>query len=107
LRDPHVNSLIFQLKTDGSVIFERARELTFLTKEFKGELQEDELVVMMMAHYASEAAARSVVEPYLRSWEMNTLLEGFYNLQFVFVRSEVVDLKPPLPGECYIIGANA
>ena len=106
MRDPHVKSLTFQLKTDGSVIFKDASPLTFTTSEFAGRLDGNELVISMVEHYPSEEDARLAVEPYLCSWETNTLLDG-NRLKFVFVSSDVIDRNPPALGEHRIIEARA
>jgi len=105
VRDPHVKSLTFQLKTDGSIIFKDAPPLIFATSEFDGRLEGDELVVSMVEHYRSEEDARLAVEPYLRSWETNTLLDG-NRLKFVFVCGDVIDRNPQPAGEHRIIEAR-
>ena len=53
----------------------------------------------MKEHYASEEEAKSVVEEFLRAWEIDSALRiGGTGMLFAFERAQVIDRNPPPPG---------
>jgi hypothetical protein len=99
MRDPHVVSLTYQLKTSDSVTFD-APPLKCETERFSLRLEEDVLTVELNEHFASIKEAREAVEPFLTSWEIHaSLTNGRREISFEYEDAEMVDRSPPGLGE--------
>lgn len=107
MNDPHVKSLTFRLMVDDTVSFDNPPSLEEELPSFRLCLENDLLVVELKDHFPSEAGARAFVEPFLRSWELDVALSrGQSEITFEFIRSELVDRAPPLPGQQQTIEAS-
>jgi hypothetical protein len=114
MNDPHVETLLYQLRTSERVNFDKAAPLKAKRQGFAFTIDTDDLTVTMDEHYATESAAREAVEPILRAWEIHhALWAGSREISFAFDRSVIVDRDPPpppKPGEphvVHVVGAAA
>lgn len=100
MRDPHVEWLRYRLETAPSVSYTQPPPLDIDYREFSGRLEEGILTSQMKEHYSSIVAARQVVDPYLRAWELDVALEfGRGEIRFIFEDGKVIDRNPPPPGQ--------
>ena len=99
MRDPHVVSLHYRFKTPEGIVYKDPAPLQAETDAFRAHLSDGALRIELNAHYAALEEARSVVEPFLRSWEILSGLEyGWSEVTFEFQHGEIVDRIPPPPG---------
>ena len=104
MRDPHVESLRYRLKTSATTIYENPPAVKVIRNEFECHLNDGVLTCHMREHYPTVGEARRVVEDFLRSWEIFTALElGRDEMQFQFEGSHVIDRNPPPPGSPKIV----
>lgn len=105
MNDPHVERLRYRIEPGERVTFENPPELVWDTPECSVTLTRDEAVVVMKDHVASEETARATVEPLLGAYELNAaiLAGGTPQIRFQFVRADIVDRNPPLPGSPQVI----
>lgn len=99
MRNPHVVKLTYQLKPDKNISFPGAPPIEEDRDSFHIRLDEEYLTIEMKEHFSSPDDARKLVEPFLRSWEIDAAL--FYNhpaIQFIYKDAEVIDLDPHPPG---------
>lgn len=98
MRDPHVVALCYRLATNQEVEFSNPSPRDWEVEEFRLRLEAGQARVEMKKHYASADEAKRHVEPFLRSWELDTALrEGRSEIRFEYVRPEIVDRNPPPP----------
>jgi hypothetical protein len=99
MTDPHVVALRYRLETHPSLAFNHPRPLEYDTGEFTLQLADGILTCTMKTHYASADTARAVVDPLLRTWEIDTALrEGRRAIWFAYEDAEGIDRKPTPPG---------
>lgn len=100
MRDPHVVALFYRLTEGQQITFDSPPPIEDATDEFRVRLADNEVTLEFLGHYSDVPSARQTAESYFRAWEIKTQLEaGHPVMQFEFVRSEVIDRNPPLPGE--------
>ena len=99
MRDPHVESLRYRLKTSATTTYENPRAVKFIRDEFEYNLNDGILTCHMREHYPAVREARRVVDDFLHSWEIMVALdlEGG-EMQFQFEDAHVIDRNPPPPG---------
>jgi hypothetical protein len=108
MRDPHVESLRYRLKTPETTIYENPPAVKKIRKEFEYHLNNGVLTCHMREHYPAVGEARRVVEDFLRSWEIKTALElGRGEMQFQFEDSHVIDRNPTPPGSSEFVYVSA
>ncbi len=91
-----VDRLYYTLKLSEEIFFDNPPIIVEDFGSFKLELKNNNLIVQMIAEYKTENDARNFVEPYLRVWELDNLIErGRKEFQFEFVNSIIVDKNPP------------
>jgi hypothetical protein len=96
MSDAHVEWLEYELTT--SWLFDTPPPLLWRTPVFKANLSNSLLRVEMLAHFATEEQARTAVEPFLQSWEIDVALTyGKREVKFAFKQVHLVDRNPP-PG---------
>ncbi len=96
MRDPHVAALEYRLETRGALTFDHPPAITRETADYHLRLADGLLRVELKGHHASEQTAQSLVEPYLRAWEIEAdLAFAGPAIVFSFLRAEVVDRDPP------------
>jgi hypothetical protein len=97
MRDPHVEILDYDVQTTWS--FGNPPALQWQGPAFELTLDKALLRVEMRSHFATIEEARSAVELFLQSWEIDVgLTSGSREMTFVFRNARVVDRNPPPPG---------
>lgn len=108
MRDPHVVRLRYSLKAPESVTYKGPPAVHFSRPEFELILNDQAAVCIMASHYATVEAARAVVDPCLRAWEIKAALDlSDLGLRFVYEDAEVIDRHPPPPGSPQILTGSA
>jgi len=103
MRDPHVESLRYRLKTPATTIYENPPDVKVIRNEFECHLNNGVLKCRMREHFSTVEEARRVVGDFLHSWEIKTELEmGRGEMQFQFEDFQVIDRDPP-PGSPKIV----
>ena len=98
MNDPHVVALIYEIEHDSSVDYSEAEPVDHEEDRFRILIKDKSTRAEMKEHHATESAALEVVEPYLRSWEMDAALRSHPDeFRLKFDRSEIVD-RNPTPG---------
>ena len=98
MNDPHVIAVIYEIEHASSVDYSEAEPVDHEEERFRVRIEDKHVRLEMKEHHATEEAARKVVEPYIRSWELDEALKhrpGSFNLEFA--RPEIVD-RNPTPG---------
>jgi hypothetical protein len=96
MNDPHVEALIYHVEHGADVNYEKAAPLEHDTPEFSLRVENGCARFEMKGHYATEEAAREVVSPFIRAWEVAVgLNEGPDEFALVFDIAKVVDRNPP------------
>jgi hypothetical protein len=104
MNDPHVESLLYRLDTDPTLVFENPAPLDHETLDFRLRLEDDLLTVTMKGHYASSQEAQRVVQPFLDAWELDfALAHGRRDMRFRFEKPNLIDRNPPLPGSSQVL----
>ena len=99
MRDPHVVSLHYKLKTPETTIYKNPPAVKVKRNEFECQLDDGVLVCRMREHFSTIEEARRVVKNFLRSWEIKTSLElGRGEMCFQFEDAYVIDRNPPPSG---------
>lgn len=107
MQDPHVESLIYQLRTSDELSFRDPPAVFGTEQQFDYSLSEAKLTVSMKDHFPSTETAREIVDPFLRAWELGEALnDGKIHYWFEWESASVIDLNPledgGLSGECSI-----
>lgn len=106
--DPHVERLLFKIVPGTGVSYASAAPLTFENTLGRFDVRDGELVVEPADHFPSEAAARAVVEPFLRSWEIASDVEAnVETIRFRFDRADVIDRNPLPPGSHVLMAGTS
>lgn len=101
--DYHVVSLRYALKHENEVTFDNPPPVEFETEEAKFRLDEGSLLCEMKIHFRTADAARAVIDPTLRAWEIEAALKrNLYGLRFEFVCGDVIDREPTAAGNAII-----
>ena len=96
VRNPHVTRLHFEIRSDKETAYENPEPLIFEAPLGRFDARDGKLLVEPADHFADEAAARSVIEPFLRSWEIETDLDANPGtIRFKFHSADLVDRDPP------------
>lgn len=105
MNEPVVESLNYILKTSDEMSFDNPPILEVDLPSFKITLENGNLNVKMKDYYSTEKQARTIVEPFLKVWELdNFLTYGRKELWFEFIDSKIVDKNPiSLDGSCKVI----
>jgi hypothetical protein len=101
--DPHIESLLYVLDTDKTLVFENPQPIDHETPDFRLRLGGGRLAVTMKTHFADAEEAQKAVKPFLDAWELDfALARGRREMRFKFDRPVIVDLKPS-PGESSVL----
>ena len=104
MRDPHVVSLTYKITSPEKVRYDNAPPVIFETAEMKLSLANGLLTVEPKHHFSSVDSAREVIDPFLRSWEVDVALRsGIIEITFSYQEAKLVDRDPPPPGSNQII----
>ena len=97
--DLHVVSLHYAVCSTDRVTYVSPPPVEFETEEVRFRLAEGNVTCDMKAHFPTAEAARAVVEPVLRAWEVDAdLRRNQGELRFKFSRAEIMDRSPAPPG---------
>jgi hypothetical protein len=108
MSDPHVQYVCSQLETDTPLRFDHPPSCEHETAEFTLCLADDVLTCTMKAHYASADAARAVIDPFIRAWELDVALHwGQRVMRYVYQKANLIDRDPPPPGTPQVIRPTA
>ena len=109
MRDPHVERLHYEVGTGPGILFGNPPPLTFSNHLGHFDVQQGKLVVDVSEHYEDAPQAQAVIDPFLRSWEIQANLSSSNPgaLQFTFLHADVIDLQPPPPGAGFVLEAEA
>ena len=95
----HVVSLEYILLSNERVIYKNPPPIEFETDEALFHLADGVLKCKMKERFSDAVAARKVVEPILRAWEVDTDLgHNRGELRFKYKMAEVIDLSPAPSG---------
>lgn len=101
MNDPHIVALIYSIGHGGGIDYSRAAPFDHAEDGFRIKVDDQEVRLELKHHYATEAAARAAVDPYIRRWEFTAGLggrPGQFVLTFVYAEIEDRDPPPPTPG---------
>lgn len=111
MNDPHVVALHYRIETPETVTYDSPPAVEEETPQFTARLTEGRATVTLKEHFATAEAARELVDPYLRAWELAAALQfGRVELCFVFERPDIID-RNPTPGTitgavCFLASAS-
>ena len=99
MNDLHIDALTYGVRSIGQHIvgYDAAEPFSLLVEDI-GEFRivQNELTVVLTVHCPDEQAARELVEPFLRAWEIHTdLTVGHGAIRFGFRSAAWRDLNPP------------
>jgi hypothetical protein len=104
MNDPHVEALHYRIKHADSVDFDKASPLEHEELAFSVRIEKGHAKIVMKDHHPTTESARSVVEPFLRAWELKSALFCLADkFEFVFHNSDVIDRRPT-PGALHAVG---
>jgi hypothetical protein len=98
MNDPHVSVLVYRVRHDETVSYNKASPLECETAIFKVSVKSCEARFEMKEHFPTVEQAREVVEPFIDQWEFAAALDrdpGEFELVFL---DAVVEERNPPPG---------
>lgn len=103
--DLHVVRLRYALQPSDRITYVSPAPVGFETADAFFRLAEGNLACDMKTHFPTQDAARAVVEPVLRAWEVDADLRWIQGaLRFKFDRAEIIDRSPVPPGDIRVFG---
>ena len=96
MNDPHVVALLYRIEDDPSVDYREAPPFDHEEEQFRLHIEDQQVRFELKEHCATSEAARTVVEPYIRCWELDASLRT-HRFKLRFERPEIVD-RNPTPG---------
>ena len=98
MNDPHVVALHYEIGHAAWIDYSRAGPFDLREGAFDVHVEDGRVRFTLKTHFATVSDARSVVEDYVRSWELHALLTGGPGtFEFRFDRADVED-RSPTPG---------
>jgi hypothetical protein len=95
MNDPHVSVLIYRVRHDETVDYDKASPLEYETAGFKVSIKGCEAHFEMKEHFPTAEQAREVVGPFIRQWEFAAALDrGPGEFELMFLEAVVEDPKP-------------
>jgi len=76
VRDPHIARLHFEIGSEEGSSYENPEPVSFENSLGRFDARDAKLVVEPADHFADHDASRSIIEPFLRSWEIETDLDS-------------------------------
>ena len=108
MKEPRVESLVYQIKSAEDIVYDDPPSLDVDTEKWKGHLENGILTCRMKVHYSSVADARKEVESYLRAWEIGAAIEhGRGSIRFIYQDANIIDLAPQGSGDVVVHLAGA
>jgi hypothetical protein len=108
--DLHVVSLRYSLRPSDRVTYISCPSVTCDRDEALCRLIDGKLTCEMKTHFSTVEAARAVVEPILRAWEVDADLQFTRGeLRFKFDGADIIDRSPPgvIRGCAYVVSPGA
>ena len=97
MNDPHVKALYYKIIFGKNVDYDNSPPLFQNTDEFDFSLDQKSAVFAMKQHYATVKEARSIVEEYLRAWDILIGLEHDPgDIQLKFNHADIIDQAPSM-----------
>lgn len=98
--DLHVVSLRYALRSSDQVTYVDPPPVEFETQDACFRLASGKLICKMKTHFSTPDAARALVEPTLKAWEVDADLRwNRGELRFVFEGADIIDRSPVPPGQ--------
>ena len=108
MRDPHVECIHYEVGTGPGISFGNPPPLTFNNHLGRFDVRDGRLAVNPTDHYEDAGQARAVIDPFLRSWEIQADLDSNPGaLRFKFLHADVIDRQPAPPGAGVVLEAQA
>jgi len=104
MNDPHVEQLFYKLRTGENLEFLSPHAIEADDAAFHIRLEDGRLCATMKEHHGTEESARSCVQKWLRTWELDRSIHfGQRSFWFEFEESKIIDRNPPKPGDPIVI----
>jgi hypothetical protein len=95
MNDPRVSVLVYRVRHDETVNYDKASPLAYETANFKVSVNGSDARFAMKEHFATVDQALEVVWPFIRQWEFAVALDrGPGEFELVFLDAVVEDRKP-------------
>ncbi len=95
MNDPHVSVLVYRVRHDETVNYDKVSQLAYETASFKISVKGGEAHFEMKEHFATVQQALEVLGPFIRQWEFAAALDrGPGEFELVFLDAVVEDRKP-------------
>lgn len=108
MRDPHVNSIRYNLETIENVEFINCPTQRYDNEIFTLELNDGVVNCFFKKHIPTVSEARSVVEKLIKSWEIDYALKyGRREFKLKYIDAEVIDRNPQPSGSVEILASAA
>ena len=96
--DFHVVALLYRLESSDHVSYAEPPPLVFENEVARFRLEKDQLRCELKLHVGTLEAARALVDPILRGWELEVeLARGPGQMRFAYENAEIIDRAPPIP----------
>jgi hypothetical protein len=107
MNDPHVERLIYEVKTREDITFRNPPPVRWSTGDFEMELVADIASFKMRRHYSSRDAAKETVDRYLEAWDIDMGIHlGTPEFSFQFKMAEMIDRDPPPRETSHVMHAS-
>jgi hypothetical protein len=106
MNDPHVVALIYRIMHSKSVSYEGTAPINHATSNFVVHVKNGEARFELKDHFALVETARELVEPFIRKWELQIILDrGPGEFELKYATADIVDRNPtPLsPGHHLVL----
>jgi hypothetical protein len=95
MNDPHVVALYYRVEAGPGVSFHDGARLVHSTAQFDLCVKDGRAKFTLKEHYATEAEAQSLAEPFIRAWVISSGIETRpVDFALSWERSEIVDRAP-------------
>jgi hypothetical protein len=92
MNDPHVSRLRYRAIPASFIDLVDGPQIEVETDAFRAKLTGRQLVLEMTAHFASEAEARCIADPFVNGWAIASgLRRGRSEISFKFVGAQIID----------------
>ena len=96
MQDPHVAAVYYRISSAEGLPFGNPPPVALSNHLGVFEVTEGRLMVRPADHYASGTEARTVLDPFLRAWEVDAdLSRGIGSIRFEFDSVRKIDRNPP------------
>jgi hypothetical protein len=99
MQDPHVEAVYYEISSADGLPFGTPPSVTLSNHLGVFEVSNGRLTVHPAEHYARGEEARTVLDPFLRAWEVDAdLSRGIGAIRFKFHSVRKIDRNPPAKG---------